>query len=841
MSSALNHSEIIANDSNRKIFDFNGGIHPDQQKDISNQTPIEQAPIPPALYLPLQQHIGRPAKPIMEIGQRVLKGELIAEAQGAVSAGVHAPTSGTIEAIQDHSIAHPSGLTDRCIILTPDGKDEWCQLETSEHYENLSIAEIQKKVRAAGIAGMGGAGFPTEVKLHPPQEDKVQTLILNAVECEPYITADDRLMRERAEEIVKGMEIIAYVLQPGECLIGIEDNKPEAIAAMKAAVKGTRIEVVVVPTKYPSGGEKQLIKLLTNKEVPSGRIPADVGVMCQNVGTAHAIFRAVRYGEPLISRITTLTGEQFGKPGNVEVLLGTPIDWLIDQYGYTADSPERLIMGGPMMGFAMSNKDTPVVKTTNCILAPSQKEFPLTPPAQACIRCGLCAEACPAELLPQQLYWFSRAQEFEKAEHHNLFDCIECGACSYVCPSSIPLVHYYRHAKGEIKQQKLDQQKADKARMRHEARVAREEREAAEKEAKRQARAEAAAKAQAAKKAQAAQAPAADANKAAVQEALERSQAKKPAEAPEAVDLDKLKQDWDKAQSKLDKMIDALEDAKANNPDNVEKLKRAVEKNQLRVNQAKQAFETAQKAEEAAKASNAGEAAEAPDLDALQTALDKAKAKLDKMLDTLEDAKENQPDNVEKFTRAVEKNRIRVDAAEKALNDAKAQVAASKAAPAAEPEPTTELPDIEALETAFEKAKAKLEKMIDTLEDAKENQPDNVEKFTRAVEKNRVRVDAAEKALNNAKAQIEAAKAAEASAAEPEEVPDIEALEVALEKAQIKLDKMIDTLEDAKENQPDNVEKFTRAVEKNKVRVNAAEDALAEARKHPAIASKGDA
>lgn len=685
------------NSSERSLFDFNGGIHPPECKTLSNQTEITQSPMPPMLYLPLQQHIGRPAKPIVEAGDKVLKGQLIAEAQGAISANVHAPTSGTIEALQEHSIAHPSGLTDICILLRPDGKEEWCKLTPSEHFEHLSPSEIQQKIRDAGIAGMGGAGFPTEVKLHPPREDKVQTLILNAAECEPYITADDRLIRERANEIIQGMEIMAYVLQPGECLIGIEDNKPEAIAALRDAVKDTRIEVVVIPTKYPSGGEKQLIKILTGKEVPSGRIPADIGVMCQNVGTAAAVYRAVRYGEPLISRITTLTGEQFERPGNVEVLLGTPIDWLVDQFGYKPDHTERLIMGGPMMGVALSHKDTPVVKTTNCILAPSITELPLAPPTQACIRCGLCAEACPAELLPQQLYWFSRAQEFEKAEHHNLFDCIECGACSYVCPSSIPLVHYYRHAKGEIKQLKLDHEKSDKARIRFEARMERLEREAAEKEAKRKARADAAAKAQAAKKAQqealekeaspdgtdaspkeAPESTHIDPKKAAVQEALARAQAKKPAspQTSEPVDLDTLKSNWDKAQNKLDKMIDALEDAKANNPDNVEKLKRAVEKNQLRVNQAKQVWENAKAeqnstAQNAVKTDMASENQEAPDLEALTLALQKAQAKLEKMQQTLDDAKVNQPENVEKFTRAVDKNKVRVQAAEDALHKAK--------------------------------------------------------------------------------------------------------------------------------------------------------------------------
>jgi len=492
----------------RKLYEFSGGIHPQEMKSVSNQRAIVTAPMPPKLILPLQQHIGSPGKALVEPGQHVLKGQKIAEAQGRISASLHAPTSGTIKGLQDFPVAHPSGMSDLCIELIPDGKDQWCDLTACEHYEHLSPSEIQAKVREAGIAGMGGAGFPTEVKLHPPHNDKVATLILNAAECEPYITADDRLIRERAHEVVGGMEIMAYVLQPGECVIGIEDNKPEAIAALQDAVKNTRIEVVVIPSKYPSGGEKQLVKILTDKEVPSGKIPADIGVMCQNVGTAAAVYRAVRFGEPLISRITTLTGDCVEQKGNVEVLLGTPVDWLLAQYGYHPDRSRRVIAGGPMMGFTLDSTQVPIVKTSNCILAPSETELPLASHTQACIRCSQCADACPAELLPQQLYWFARAQEYDKAEHHNLFDCIECGICSYVCPSSIPLVQYYRHAKGQIKQQRLGQQKSDQARIRFESRQRRLEQEKEQKAAKRKARAEAAAKAQAKKKASETQAQA---------------------------------------------------------------------------------------------------------------------------------------------------------------------------------------------------------------------------------------------------------------------------------------------------------------------------------------------
>lgn len=641
----------------RKLFDFHGGIHPPEHKRESNQTPIVRAPIPPILYLPLQQHIGKAAELVVNVGERVLKGQLLAKPQGAISAAVHAPTSGTIDAVINHPMPHPSGMSDQCLVLIPDGKDEWCVLHPCEHYERLSPDEIRQRVRAAGIAGMGGAGFPTEVKLHPPQQDKVATLILNAAECEPYITSDDRLMRERADEIVQGMAIMAYVLEPGECLIGIEDNKPEAIAALKQAVAGTRIEVVVVPTKYPSGGEKQLIKLLTGKEVPSGRIPADIGVMCQNVATAAAVYRAVRFGEPLISRITTLTGENMSQRGNVEVLIGTPIGWLLEQYGAQLTQTQRVIMGGPMMGFTLHDLNAPIVKTTNCLLLPSSQELPLAGPAQACIRCSLCADACPAELLPQQLYWFARAEELDKAEHHNLFDCIECGACAYVCPSSIPLVQYYRHAKGEIRKAKLEQQKSDQARERFEARLARLEREQAEKEAKRKERAEAASKAQAAKQSEQQSAPTTDVTPApAASSAITES----------APDLDKLKQDWDNAQNKLQTMLDVLEDAKLNQPDNVDKFTRAVEKNQMRVNQARIAYEAAAKALKPA--APASVAAAPVSIEELQKNLDKAQEKLVQMEQMLAEAAGT--DQAEKLARAVEKNRVRVQAAQDALTQA---------------------------------------------------------------------------------------------------------------------------------------------------------------------------
>ncbi|PKM22091.1 MAG: electron transport complex subunit RsxC, partial [Gammaproteobacteria bacterium HGW-Gammaproteobacteria-14] len=303
----------------RRLFDFHGGIHPPQNKDQSTRRPIRAVPLPEQLVLPLNMHLGAPAKPIVEIGQQVLKGQKIAEAQGAVSVPVHAPTSGTIAAIGPRPVQHPSGMQAPCIVLTPDGEERWCELHPLPDWRTCCPpTALVARLREAGIAGMGGAGFPAAIKLSPRPEHRIEQLIINAVECEPYITADDMLMRERAAEIVQGVEILRHILQPQETLIGIEDNKPQAIEAMRIAARGTGIEIVVVPTKYPSGGEKQLIRILTGKEVPSGGIPAQIGVVCHNTGTALAIYRAIVFGEPLISRITTLTGDAFAEPGNVE-------------------------------------------------------------------------------------------------------------------------------------------------------------------------------------------------------------------------------------------------------------------------------------------------------------------------------------------------------------------------------------------------------------------------------------------------------------------------------------------------------------------------------------------
>ncbi len=484
-----------------KVWELPGGIHPPENKAQSMALPLGDMPLPPRLVLPLNQHIGTPAKATVLLGERVLKGQIIGAADGTFSANVHAPTSGTVVAIEEAAYPHPSGFRSEAIIIEPDGQDEWIALEPCDNYLVQDRLQLLAKIRAGGVAGLGGAGFPTAVKLAPKSTQVIDTLIINGAECEPYITADDMLMQVKAHELVEGTLLLSHILHhPKSLLIGIEDNKPEAIKAVKAAVaemlpqrtEAAHINVVSFPTKYPSGGAKQLIQILTGREVPSGHHSADSGVICVNVGTTVAAWRAVRYGEPLISRIATVVGQSLATQRNVEVLIGTPIDFVLQTHGYQPQNPARVIMGGPMMGFTLPDLSAPVIKTTNCLLAPSAQELPLPPPAQACIRCGICAEACPASLLPQQLFWYAQAEDYDRLEAHNLFDCIECGACSYVCPSSIPLVQYYRAAKGAIRLHEIEKEKSDRSRQRFEFRQARIAKEEAEKEAKRLARQKAA-------------------------------------------------------------------------------------------------------------------------------------------------------------------------------------------------------------------------------------------------------------------------------------------------------------------------------------------------------------
>ncbi|MEL7325783.1 MAG: electron transport complex subunit RsxC [Pseudomonadota bacterium] len=464
------------------LWDFPGGVHPAENKKQSNKTELVHAAIPSEIVLPLKQHIGKAGNLLIAVGDTVLKGQQLTASDSGFTVPVHAPTSGQITAIEPRTVAHPSGLSELCAVITPDGNDTWCEITPVADYNQESADALIDVIRLAGISGMGGAGFPTAKKIQSGIA-RTEILIVNAAECEPYITADDKLMQEHADELIQGIEIVEHILKPKLTIIGIEDNKPAAIKALEQAAMNKDIVIRVIPTKYPSGGEKQLIKILTNKEVPSGAIPADIGILVQNVGSLYSIKRAVIDGEPVVNRIVTLTGKTFKQPRNVWTLLGTPVQALLDEFGYKADKKlQRLIMGGPMMGFTLPHAQVPITKTANCILAPKRREIASDQYEMECIRCSQCAEACPASLLPQQLQWYAKSQEYEKLEELNLKDCIECGACAFVCPSEIPLVQYYRQAKAEIRTRAQEAAAAERAKLRFEEKKARMEREKAERE-----------------------------------------------------------------------------------------------------------------------------------------------------------------------------------------------------------------------------------------------------------------------------------------------------------------------------------------------------------------------
>ncbi|AXS80434.1 electron transport complex subunit RsxC [Dechloromonas sp. HYN0024] len=465
------------------LFKFKGGVKPPTNKTQSVGLPIAQAPLPSRLVVPLHQSIGGTPRPVVQAGDKVLKGQLIGEADGWISAAIHAPTSGTVLDVAMQIQPHPSGLDALCVIIEPDGRDEWIE-RTVVDYQSMPPEAVRERLQQAGVVGLGGAVFPTHGKLTASKTVPMEEMIINGAECEPFITCDDLLMRERAEEVVRGAGIFRDLLQPKKVLIGIEDNKPEAAAAMAAAVQALgdafrEFEVVVVPTRYPAGGAKQLIRVLTGKEVPAAKRSTDLGVQCFNVATAYTAWRAIAHGEPVVSRLVTITGN-VEHPRNYEVLIGTPMDELLKLAGPKPDT-DGIVMGGPMMGFLVPATSVPVVKATNCLIAHSAKIFPPKAAEMPCIRCGACAESCPHELQPFEMYWFSRAKNFGKTQEYKIFDCIECGCCSFVCPSRIPLVQYFRFAKSEIWAREREKNASDEAKARFEFKQLREEREKSEK------------------------------------------------------------------------------------------------------------------------------------------------------------------------------------------------------------------------------------------------------------------------------------------------------------------------------------------------------------------------
>ena len=515
----------------RTLFTFTGGVHPADHKAESNAAPIREMPLLPRYVVPLRQHIGAPARPLVRAGDQVLRGQMIGAAEGYVSTAVHAPTSGTVLAVEPRAVPHPSGLFDLCVAIESDGEDRGVDFEPLD-WRNLDPSALRNRIRDLGLAGLGGAVFPSYIKLNPAGQ-RIHTLILNGAECEPWITCDDRLMRERAADIFKGVEIMARALGVEKILVGIEDNKPEALSAMAAAAPAG-VEVVAVPTLYPSGGGKQLTRLLTGVETPSGGRSTDVGIQVFNVGTAYGLYQAVHLGEPMLSRVVTVTGH-VARPGNFDVRIGTPIADLLAAAGGALPGAGDEIVGGPMMGFDLLDRAAPVTKSVNCVIVKDPALFPAKPKALPCIRCGACARACPADLQPFEMFWYSRAKDFGKAQAYNLFDCIECGCCSYVCPSHIPLVDFFRFAKSEIWEREREKSGADRARVRHEFkefRLEREKKEKAEKFAKAAEKQKEAAAAPAGVPAD----PEAEKKKAILQAALARAQKAKEGVTPKNTD-----------------------------------------------------------------------------------------------------------------------------------------------------------------------------------------------------------------------------------------------------------------------------------------------------------------
>jgi len=451
---------------------LHGGLRLQANKKMSTDKAIQHIPVPNQLILPITQHAGDPAQPIVGSGEHVLKGQLIAEQGGSLGAPVHASSSGRVVAIEPWPVSRRYGDNAPCIVIECDGKDEAVGIaDLLPSYETLPPQELLSRILRGGIVGLGGAVFPTAQKLMQALSCELEFLILNGVECEPYISCDDVLMREYAREVIAGAQILLHALELDVCYVVVESDKPAAIRRLGevlAELDDARIVLKQVPTIYPSGGEDQLVQLVTNREVPSGGLPTDVGCLVQNVGTAAAIYNWISNNEPLVSRITTVTGEGVAQPMNVEARLGTTIADIIDFAGGYTDRAKQLIIGGPMTGKSVTSDRVPLVKATNCILVLS--EMPAVTAEIPCIRCGDCAAVCPIQLLPQQLFWYACADDEAKLRSYGLTDCIECGCCDLVCPSHIPLTADFRTAKARIRELADEKARAARARLRFEAR-----------------------------------------------------------------------------------------------------------------------------------------------------------------------------------------------------------------------------------------------------------------------------------------------------------------------------------------------------------------------------------
>jgi electron transport complex protein RnfC len=443
-----------------KVKTFSKGTHPESFKWLTEKKKLERLPLPKEVFIPLQQHVGSPCKPIVEKGMEVKTGQIIGESTGFVSSNIHASISGKVKAIDNFT--HPLDIPSKMIHITGDGNDDWIkQKNGKKNWDSLDKNEIIDIVKNAGIVGLGGAAFPTHVKINPPKDKKIDTFILNGCECEPYLTADQRLMVEESEKIILGIRILMKALEVSNAIIGIENNKPDAIKIMeKAASEYKGITVIQLKTKYPQGAEKMLIKAILDREVPVGGLPMDVGVVVNNIGTALAVAEAVTEQKPLVERVVTVTGSGIKEPKNLIARIGTPFQNLIDYCGGLVENTTKILMGGPMMGVAQHSLDVPVIKATSGILCMSdsdvikEKEFP-------CIQCGTCVNTCPMNLLPTRLAKLSQREKWEDADNFGILSCIECGSCAFVCPSKIPLVQWIRIGKLRVNEMKRKQKIED--------------------------------------------------------------------------------------------------------------------------------------------------------------------------------------------------------------------------------------------------------------------------------------------------------------------------------------------------------------------------------------------
>lgn len=430
-----------------KTRTFGGGVHPPDKKQATAHKAIEDCPLPDEFIVAMAQHIGAPATPCVAVGDRVLKGQMIGEARGFVSVPLHAPTSGEITAVEPRP--HPAGSKLPAVVLRADGEDRWQDRPDVEDLASLAAEDITDLIRRAGVVGLGGATFPAHVKLSPPPEKPIDTVILNGVECEPYLTADHRMMLEETDRLLEGVEVLQKIFPDCRMVVGVEDNKPDAIELLRKRCADRDIEVAALPVKYPQGAEKQLIKAITGREVPSGGLPMDIGVVVQNVGTVAAIADAVLRGTPLIERICTVTGSAVKEPKNLRIRIGMPVAHLVEACGGLVENPGKIILGGPMMGIAQVDLDIPTTRGTSGVLLLREQDLALRQEGP-CIRCARCVEGCPANLLPTTIAAYARLDRMEDAEDYRALDCIECGCCSFSCPAAIPLVQTIRYAKAAI-------------------------------------------------------------------------------------------------------------------------------------------------------------------------------------------------------------------------------------------------------------------------------------------------------------------------------------------------------------------------------------------------------